>query len=153
MSIICGILLWQPEWNETLDDGFKGENTDSSNWGLRCRKDSEILYIVWDRWLRWDRLNNHWGQRGLRTVGLEDCEHSSHQRWWWYPRRELSKPSECGWITGDRKQLAGKKGSPKKLFSIMDDEDQWGLLLLPSVPCRRIWRWTAFLETLNAGLF
>ena len=51
ISIVCDILLWQPEWNETLDDGFKGENTDSSNWGLRCRnkvifKDSEILYVV-----------------------------------------------------------------------------------------------------------
>lgn len=104
--IVCGVLLWQPEWNETLDDGFKRENTDSSNWGLRCRnraifKDSEILYVVWYRWLEWNRLNNHCSQRGLRTLRLEDCEHSKMMM---VPKqRTLKTLSECGQITGDQK--------------------------------------------------
>ena len=220
------ILLRQPEWNETVDDGVKEENTVYSIWGLRCRnraifKDSEILYVIWDRKLRWDRLNYHCSQRGLSTVKLEDCEHSSHQRWWWYPSREPSKPSQnmgnnrrpeansnyqgrkwkkvkslshvrlfaTPWTVTYQVPLsmgfsrqenwsglpfpspgdlpdpgikprsptlqadaltseppgkpAWKKGGPKKLFYVMYDEDQWGLLLLPSVPWRRIW--TVFL--------
>lgn len=108
LLFLC-ILLWHSEWNETLDDDQREH--DSSNWGLRCRKDSEILYIVWDRWLRWDRLNNQLRSERFISTDLRSATFKSPKMMKMASQEELSKFLRM-WMNNRRpKQLAGKKGA------------------------------------------